>query len=171
MIRLLFAGSFDPVTYGHQEVITRASRICDELLVGVAINTEKRYWFSQADRIQMLQVATSKLPNIKVIGVDAMLAEKARALEVTALVRGARSATDFDAEVAMADINQELNYELDTILIPGGEFRHVSSSAVRAMAKSGATAPQLSKFVPEFVATRLVQRASTILMSDIARAF
>ena len=62
-------------------------------------------------------------------------------------------------------------YALDTILIPGGEFRHVSSSAVRAMAKSGATVAQLNKFVPDFVATRLVQRASTVLMSDIARAF
>lgn len=171
MIRLLFAGSFDPVTYGHQEIIARASRICDELLVGVAINTEKRYWFSQADRIQMIDRIVGKFSNIKVIGVDAMLAEKARALEVTALVRGARNATDFDAEVAMADINQELNPELDTILIPGGEFKHVSSSAVRAMAKSGATAVQLSKFVPDFVATRLVQRASTMVLDDIIRAF
>lgn len=171
MIRLLFAGSFDPVTYGHQEIIARASRICDELLVGVAMNTEKRYWFSQADRIQMIERIVGKFSNIKVIGVDAMLAEKARALEVTALVRGARNATDFDAEVAMADINQELNPELDTILIPGGELRHVSSSAVRAMAKSGATAAQLSKFVPDFVATRLVQRASTMVLDDIIRAF
>jgi pantetheine-phosphate adenylyltransferase len=145
------------------ECITRAARLCDELLVGVAINTEKKYWFDQDIRIRMVACAMHGIENVRVIGIDCLLAEQIKKLDVTALVRGARNATDFDAELTMADVNGELcSTVIDTVLIPGGRFRYISSSAVRSIALSGASEDQLFKFVPSYVAKALRDKVQKI---------
>ena len=115
MIRAIYAGSFDPVTNGHLDVIIRASRIVDELVVGVLHNRAKSPLFSVEERVNMLEEVTKEYPNIKIHSFTGLLVEFAKECEAHIIVRGLRAITDFDYELQMAQTNRIMSPDLDTL--------------------------------------------------------
>ncbi len=130
----VFPGSFDPVTLGHMDVITRAARLFDRVYICTMVNAGKNPMFTTEQRFEMLCAATAELDNVTAELWTGLLADYARERGARWLVKGARSGTDFDSEFAMAQINRGLDAELDTVLLPArAEFLHFSSSMVREM--------------------------------------
>ena len=110
-------GSFDPVTLGHIDIITRASRMFDEIIVGVFVNSEKHPTFTIEERVDFLKRTVGDIPNIKVIACDGLLAECARDLGATAVVRGLRAVSDFEYEIQMALTNRKLDDSIETVFL------------------------------------------------------
>lgn len=117
MVRAIYPGSFDPVTYGHLDVIKRASKIVDELIVGVLNNKSKTPLFSVENRVKMLNDAVSDLPNVKVMSFEGLLVDFAKKVDAQLIVRGLRAVTDFEYELQMSQTNSVLNNEVDTIFL------------------------------------------------------
>ena len=161
MRKMLYSGSFDPITWGHIELIKRAFNLCDHLYVGVGINANKHYLFSMEERIQMIKDWAGKIQRIEVIEIPGLTVTKAQELDCQFLLRGVRSNSDFDREMQIAQINQELHY-VDTIFLPAVDHGFISSSAVKEMALLGASIYELKKFVPEYVANALYNKAKVI---------
>lgn len=146
MVRAIYPGSFDPVTYGHLDVIKRASKIVDELIVGVLSNKSKTPLFSVENRVKMLNDAVSDLPNVKVMSFEGLLVDFAKKVDAQLIVRGLRAVTDFEYELQMSQTNSVLNNEVDTIFFTTSlEYAYLSSSTVKEAAYFGA---DISKFVP-----------------------
>ena len=146
MVRAIYPGSFDPVTYGHLDVIKRASKIVDELIVGVLNNKSKTPLFSVENRVKMLNDAVSDLPNVKVMSFEGLLVDLAKKVDAQLIVRGLRAVTDFEYELQMSQTNSVLNNEVDTIFFTTSlEYAYLSSSTVKEAAYFGA---DISKFVP-----------------------
>lgn len=146
MVIAIYPGSFDPVTYGHLDVIKRASKIVDELIVGVLNNKSKTPLFSVENRVKMLNDAVSDLPNVKVMSFEGLLVDFAKKVDAQLIVRGLRAVTDFEYELQMSQTNSVLNNEVDTIFFTTSlEYAYLSSSTVKEAAYFGA---DISKFVP-----------------------
>lgn len=146
MVRAIYPGSFDPVTYGHLDVIKRSSKIVDELIVGVLNNKSKTPLFSVENRVKMLNDAVSDLPNVKVMSFEGLLVDFAKKVDAQLIVRGLRAVTDFEYELQMSQTNSVLNNEVDTIFFTTSlEYAYLSSSTVKEAAYFGA---DISKFVP-----------------------
>lgn len=146
---VMFPGSFDPVTRGHMDIIRRAARMFDKVIVAVMVNPEKRGCFPFEKRVEMLEKACSEMKNVSVIHATGLTAEVAREMNVTALVRGVRNVSDLEAENAMAHINGQLVDGLDTVYFPATmDKSNISSTFVRQLASYGA---DISAYVPEEV--------------------
>ena len=161
MRRLLYAGSFDPVTFGHLDIIRRAADLCDELLVGVAINSDKHPVFTADERVMMLEESIplyAHTDKAKVIKLDGLTVYAASRYQAT-LVRGIRNSVDLDVEQQMDAINKELtDGAVDTIYLIA-DRPWISSSAVKMLAKMGADADRkLCAFLPIDVAEKLAAR-------------
>ena len=127
-------GSFDPITVGHLDMIERAARIFDEVIVCVAINSDKRTMFTSQERLEMARAAVTHLPNVRAELSEGLLADFARENGACALIKGARNGMDFDWEYQLAQINRDLVPELDTVLLPARPCHlHISSTMVRDM--------------------------------------
>ena len=127
-------GSFDPITVGHLDMIERAARIFDEVIVCVAINSDKRTMFTSQERLEMARAAVTHLPNVRAELSEGLLADFARENGACALIKGARNGMDFDWEYQLAQINRDLVPELDTVLLPARPSHlHISSTMVRDM--------------------------------------
>ena len=127
-------GSFDPITVGHLDMIERAARIFDEVIVCVAINSDKRTMFTSQERLEMARAAVEHLPNVRAELSEGLLADFARERGACALIKGARNGMDFDWEYQLSQINRDLVPELDTILLPARPCHlHISSTMVRDM--------------------------------------
>lgn len=149
MTRAIYPGSFDPVTLGHLDIIKRASKIFDELIVGVLNNNSKSPLFSVEKRVKMLNDVVKDLPNVKVMSFEGLLVDFARKVDAQVIVRGLRAVTDFEYELQMSQTNTVLNENVDTIFFTTSlEYAYLSSSTVREAAYFGA---DISKFVPESV--------------------
>ena len=149
MVRAIYPGRFDPVTYGHLDVIKRASKIVDELIVGVLNNKSKTPLFSVENRVKMLNDAVSDLPNVKVMSFEGLLVDFAKKVDAQLIVRGLRAVTDFEYELQMSQTNSVLNNEVDTIFFTTSlEYAYLSSSTVKEAAYFGA---DISKFVQQYV--------------------
>lgn len=145
MHKLLYAGSFDPVTRGHMDIITRASALCGELIVAVMHNPDKRGAMAVDDRVRLLSMACAALPNVRVIAHGGLLVECAKENGVTAVVRGVRPLGDFDSEYQMAQVNRMLG-GVETLLMTTSEgCASISSSIVRQIAGFGGS---ISHLVP-----------------------
>lgn len=157
--RFLVPGTFDPITRGHLDVIERAVRLCDEVIVGVAESRDKRGGtaFSLEERVQMVRETTMHLPTVSVMPFRGLLVDFARSIGgVTAVVKGLRAMTDFEYELQQADLNYRLAPELEAIFVMGGpEYGYVSSSMVREIAKLGG---DVSLFVTPNVQEALRER-------------
>ena len=152
-------GSFDPVTLGHIDIITRASRMFDEIIVGVFVNSEKHPTFTIEERVDFLKRTVGDIPNIKVIACDGLLAECARDLGATAVVRGLRAVSDFEYEFQMALSNRTLNPELDTVFLASdSSFTYLSSSIVKNVAHHGG---DITNFVPACIHDEVFNRLNT----------
>ncbi|MCR5254416.1 MAG: pantetheine-phosphate adenylyltransferase [Acetatifactor sp.] len=150
MKRAVYPGSFDPVTFGHLDIIKRASEIFDSLTVAVLDNRAKTPLFSVEERVKILEEATKDLPNVKVDSFSGLLIDYAAANNFHVAVRGLRAITDFEYELQIAQTNKELSGgKLDTIFLTTGlEYSYLSSSSVKEIASFGG---DVSKCVPEFV--------------------
>lgn len=153
MIRGIYPGSFDPVTLGHLDIIKRASRTVNELIVGVLNNGGKTPLFSIDERVEMLKEVTKDIPNVKVMSFSGLLADFARQTESTLIVRGLRAISDFDYELQMAQTNRKLNPNVDTMFLTTSlEYAYLSSTTVKEVASFGG---DISEFVPEPVVSRV----------------
>jgi pantetheine-phosphate adenylyltransferase len=149
MIRALYPGSFDPVTNGHLDVLTRACRLFDEVLVAVAHNSSKEALFSTEQRMELLRTATAALPNARIVQFEGLLVDFAKAQGVRAIIRGLRAVSDFEFEFQMALMNRSLAPDLETLfLMPSEETTYLSSRLVKEVARLGG---DIERFVPECV--------------------
>lgn len=156
MTRAIYPGSFDPVTLGHLDIIKRASKIFDELIVGVLNNNSKSPLFSVEKRVKMLNDVVKELPNVKVMSFEGLLVDFARKVDAQIIVRGLRAVTDFEYELQMSQTNTVLNENVDTIFFTTSlEYAYLSSSTVREAAYFGA---DISKFVPESVVQQVYDK-------------
>ncbi|MCR5627801.1 MAG: pantetheine-phosphate adenylyltransferase [Lachnospiraceae bacterium] len=149
MTRALYPGSFDPVTYGHIDIISRASGFFDELYVGVLNNKEKTPLFSVEERVKMLEIACKDFLNVKIVSYSGLLAEYAKQSGINVIIRGLRAVTDFEYELQMAQTNRKISSSCDTVFLTTSlEYAYLSSSIVREVASYGG---DVSNFVPDFV--------------------
>lgn len=137
MSRLLYPGSFDPVTRGHMDIIRRASRLCDELIVAVMHNPDKRGALTVAQRVRVLELACEGMDNVRIVAYGGLLVECAQAHAVTAVVRGVRPLGDFETEYQMAQVNRMLGGVETLLMTTSEELASISSSIVRQIAAFG----------------------------------
>jgi len=134
--RAIYPGTFDPLTNGHLDIIERSAKIFDEIVVAIGDNPDKNPLFSVTERATMIKKATAHLPNITIVKFNSLLVELSSELNSNIIIRGIRSATDFEYESQMTYANNSLKKELETIyLMPSLEYSFVSSSLVRTLLK------------------------------------
>ncbi len=149
----VYPGTFDPVTFGHIDVIRRVSSIYDKVFVAVARSEEKSPLFSVEDRIGMIKEAVADLGNVQVEGFDGLAVEYARARSSRVVVRGLRMISDFEYEFQMALTNRKLNPAIETVfMMPNEDFSYLSSRLIKEVARLGA---DVSAFVPANVVNKL----------------
>ena len=153
----IYPGSFDPVTFGHLDIIRRAASLFDELTVSVLNNTQKTPLFSVEERVKILEKATKDLPNVKVDSFSGLLIDYAKRKDVHVAIRGLRAITDFEYELQIAQTNSKLsNGELDTMFLTTRlEYAYLSSSSVKEIAQFHG---DVSQCVPDFVAELLYEK-------------
>jgi pantetheine-phosphate adenylyltransferase len=155
MRRAIYPGSFDPVTNGHLDVIERARKLFDEVIVAVAINDQKQPLFAPDERLAMLRQAIT-INAVRVAPMEGLLVEFAASEGAHAVVRGLRAISDFEFEFQMALMNRKLDSEIETIfLMPKEEYTYLSSRIVKEIAKLGG---DVSAFVPPLVAEALAKK-------------
>jgi pantetheine-phosphate adenylyltransferase len=153
--RAVYPGSFDPLTNGHLDVLSRAASIFDEVIIAPAHNSEKRSSFTLDERIRLIREATRHLPNVEVIAFEGLLVDFAKRTGVAVVVRGLRAVSDFEYEFQMALMNRKLNCALETIfLTPKDEYIFLSSRLVKEVARLGG---DVTDFVPPVVAEALAR--------------
>src|SRR6202048_5152605 len=156
MRRAIYPGSFDPVTNGHLDVVERARKLFDEVIVSVAHNDEKEPLFSLQERLDLLQQTVGRIDNIRIAQFEGLLIEFAHAQKASAVIRGLRAVSDFEFEFQMALMNRKLEGSVETIfLMPKEEFTYLSSRLVKEIARLGG---DVSSFVPPAVATALAKK-------------
>ena len=149
MRRAIYPGSFDPVTNGHLDVIERARKLFDEVVVAVAHNDQKKPYFTLKERLAFLAQATASLKGVKVLPLDGLLVEFAVQQNAHAVVRGLRAVSDFEFEFQMALMNRKLEATVETIfLMPKEEYTYLSSRIVKEIARLGG---DVAQFVPACV--------------------
>lgn len=142
--RVIYPGTFDPITNGHMDIIVRATRLFDEVIVAVAQSTEKGPMFSHAQRIAMAEAACEELPSVQVRGFSNLLVEFCRESGSKIIIRGLRAVSDFEYELQMGYANASLDPEIETVyLMPSLENAFISSSVVRAILKHDASCAHL----------------------------
>ena len=155
MVRAMFPGTFDPIHYGHIDIVKRASRLFDEVLVAVYDKPIKSLLFSPEERIGLVQTAFASDPKVKVLGYSGLTVKAARKLDVNVIIRGLRVFSDFEFEFRMALANNRLDADIDTIaLITTEENTFLSSSTVKEIALLGG---DVSTMVPPIVNRALVE--------------
>ena len=155
----VYPGSFDPVTYGHIDIIKRASKVSDKLIVGVLKNNSKRSLFTVDERVEMLKEVTKDIPNVSIMSFEGLLVDFAKDNGANAIIRGLRAITDFDYELQMAQTNRALYDGADTLFIPTSiEHSFLSSTTVKEVASFGG---DVHKFVTPFVEEKLKEKFLT----------
>ena len=159
MLRGVYPGSFDPVTYGHYDIIVRSCKIVDELIVGVLNNKAKMPLFSVEERVKMLKEVTKDLTNVKIVPFDGLLVDFASRMDADIVIRGLRAITDFEYELQMSQTNHKLEPNVETMFLTTSiEYSYLSSTTVKEIAAFGG---DLSQFVPEAVAEELKKKMNT----------
>ncbi|MBR2576383.1 MAG: pantetheine-phosphate adenylyltransferase [Firmicutes bacterium] len=147
MKKLMYTGSFDPMTKGHADLIERGAKLADELIVGIIQNVNKKTLFTIEERREMVESVTASLDNVRVVTFEGLLADYLRANEIPAVLRGLRATLDFEYEIQMAQINSKLYKGMETVFLMTDErYSYISSSAVRELYSLGG---DYSDMVPE----------------------
>jgi pantetheine-phosphate adenylyltransferase len=156
MRRAIYPGSFDPVTNGHLDIIERARKLFDEVIVAVAHSDEKQPLLSLKERLDLLRETAGKIDNVRIAQFKGLLVEFARAEKAGAVIRGLRAVSDFEFEFQMALMNRKLDAGIETIfLMPKEEYTYLSSRIVKEIARLGG---DVSGFVPPAVANTLSKK-------------
>ena len=156
MNQAVYAGTFDPMTYGHLDVATRAAHVFDRLTLAVAEDPRKTLMFDVEERVALARECLAKLPNVEVVPFGGLLVNWARTRGIHTLIRGLRAFSDFEYEFQMALTNRKLAPDIETLfLMPNEDFSYVSSSMVREIAALGGDVDQ---FVPPMVAAALQRK-------------
>ena len=153
----IYPGSFDPVTFGHLDIIKRASKMFDVLTVSVLNNTQKSPLFSVEERVKILKEATKDIPNVKIDSFSGLLIDYAKSKNIHIAVRGLRAITDFETELQIAQTNRKLSHdELDTLFLNTSlEYAYLSSSSVKEIASFNG---DIYPCVPDFVAKMVYEK-------------
>jgi pantetheine-phosphate adenylyltransferase len=155
-ITAVYPGTFDPITNGHTDLVERASRLFDRVIVAVAENAGKSAAFTLGERVAMAETALTGLPNVTVVGFDSLLVDFVRAQNAQVILRGLRAVSDFDYEFQLAGMNRRLAADVETLfLTPAEQYAFISSSLVREIAQLGG---DVSAFVHESVRAALSNR-------------
>ncbi|HOJ36782.1 MAG TPA: pantetheine-phosphate adenylyltransferase [Ignavibacteriales bacterium] len=156
MSKVIYPGTFDPVTYGHIDIVQRASELFDEVVVTVAKNPAKTFMFTVEERLEMLKKSLEHLKNVKVDSFNGLVVEHAKAIGAVGIIRGLRAVSDFEYEFQMALMNRKLEETITTVfLMPNEKYTYLNSTIVRQLASFGA---DISSFVPQCVAERLYEK-------------
>ena len=156
MTTAVYPGSFDPVTNGHLDVITRGANLFDRVIVGVLHNSAKSPLFSVKERVKILEEATADLKNVEIVSFSGLSVEFARKCNAKVIIRGLRAITDFEYELQMAQTNRVLAPDIDTMFLTTSlEYAYLSSTTVKEVAAFGG---DISKFVPEFVRRKVYKK-------------
>ena len=165
MKRGIYPGSFDPITLGHQDVIKRAAKIMDELVIGVLTNSMKAPLFSVEERVELIQEVVKDIPNVKVQAFEGLTVDFAKEIGATVLIRGLRAVTDFEYELQIAQTNSKLDSEIDTVFFTTNvEYSYLSSSIVKEIASFGG---DITKFVPENIVSTIYDKIAKVKAKKI----
>jgi pantetheine-phosphate adenylyltransferase len=150
MIRAIYAGTFDPITNGHLDIIKRSMKFCDKLMVSIGLNPMKATMFTDQERLKQIIISCEQyVGKIMPTSFQGLLVDYAKQIGATILIRGIRSVSDFEYEINLANINKVLAPEIETVFLPTSpDLAVVSSSMVKEIAKHGG---DISKFVPDHV--------------------
>ena len=149
MRTVVYPGTFDPIHRGHIDIAERASKLFDQIIFAVAINSEKNPLFASEERIELILESTKHIPNVKAFSTDGLIADFAREHKAIALIRGLRHVSDFEFEFQMATMNHHLNDDVSTLLMVTSEhYIHLNSSVVKDVARLNG---DISKFVTPHV--------------------
>ena len=156
MKRVIYPGTFDPVTNGHIDIISRARELFDEVVVTVAKNISKTCLFTVDERVSMLKESLKHFDNVKVDSFDGLVVDHGKAMGAVGIIRGLRAVSDFEYEFQMALMNRKLNGELSTIfLMPHEKYTYLNSTIIRNLAQFDS---EVKDFVPEVVAKALKEK-------------
>ena len=154
----IYPGSFDPITNGHVDLIHRACKLFDKVIIAIAENTNKDSFLSIEQRVKAVETAIEPLTNTRVLSFDSLLVDFAREHNAQIIIRGLRAVSDFDYEFQLSGMNKRLNPEIETLFMtPSEEFANISSSLVREILSLGG---DISQFVPESVKTILLRSSA-----------
>ncbi|MGK7247326.1 pantetheine-phosphate adenylyltransferase [Buttiauxella agrestis] len=154
--RAIYPGTFDPITNGHLDIVTRASKMFDTLILAIANSPHKKTMFTLEERVHLAQGVIAHLPNVEVVGFGNLMANFAKTQQANILVRGLRTAADFEYEMQLAHMNRHLMPELESVfLMPSKEWSFVSSSLVKEVARH---AGDVAHFLPEQVHQALLEK-------------
>jgi pantetheine-phosphate adenylyltransferase len=160
MRRAVYPGTFDPFTRGHEDIVRRAAKLFDEVVLGVADSRGKRPFFTAPERIEMAREVLSQYSNVSVLGFNSLLRDFVLAQNAQVIIRGLRAASDFEYEFQMAGMNRSLIPNVETIfLTPGEQYMFISATIVREIAVLGG---DVTKFVPPTVARRLADKVQQL---------
>jgi len=155
MRHCIYPGTFDPITYGHLDVLSRAAKLFDQVTVAIAENAGKTPLFSAEERLAMVRPNVAQFPNVSVTSFNGLLVDFAVAQNATAIIRGLRALSDFEFEFNMALMNRHLEPRIETIFVmPNEQFSYTSSSLVKQVAKYGGN---ITHFVPTNVGDALTE--------------
>jgi len=156
----IYPGSFDPVTMGHLDIILRASKLVDKLIIGVLQNSSKSPLFTTEERVDFLKKVTKDIPNVIVEAYSGLLVDYADQKQAAVIVRGLRAITDFEYELQLAQTNHKLNSKVDTVFLTTSvEYAYLSSSTVREIASYGG---KIEQFVPECIVQSVYDKYNII---------
>ncbi len=162
MSTAIYPGSFDPITLGHLNIIRRASKIFDSVVVCVMVNSKKSPMFTLQERMELISRCTTRFKNVKVDTSTILLADYAKRYEDAVLVKGLRAVSDFESEFQMAIINRKMNPKLDTVFLTSdAKYTYLSSTVVKEMAKYGS---DLKNFVPSEILEDVIKRSKESLI-------
>ncbi len=155
----VYPGTFDPLTRGHEDIVLRASKLFDRVIVGIAKSRSKNPCFGLEGRVAIAREILAPLGNVEVMGFDGLLMSFLRAQGATVIIRGLRAVSDFEYEFQMAGMNRSLHPDVETVfLTPGEQYMFISATMVREIASLGG---DVSKFVQPLVGARLAERFNT----------
>jgi pantetheine-phosphate adenylyltransferase len=158
MLKVIYPGTFDPLTRGHEDIVRRAARLFDHVVVAIADSESKRPFFTSDERVAMAREVLAPYPNVEVAAFSTLLMDFVHAQGARAILRGLRAASDFEYEFQMAGMNRQLMPEVETLfLTPSDQYQFVSGTFVREIATLGG---DVSKFVSPFVLDRLKERVA-----------
>jgi pantetheine-phosphate adenylyltransferase len=152
--KAIYPGTFDPITNGHIDIITRATKLFPEVVVAIANNEVKKPFFSIEQRIKLVEEACVDIPGVKVVGFDSLLIHFAKEQKASVILRGLRAVSDFEYEFQLAGMNRKLSKSIETLfLTPSEHFMFISSTLVREIAALGG---DVSEFVPRVVSDAFI---------------